>query len=381
MPAARAALYIAIRTVWTAPLEKCAFPCTARRNGAAPKAAAFIEAVAAHAGCTRTPRSLSEGFEMLVMEDVDFTGHTVDHYVILGLIRAGAQGRVYRGRDQVLHREVAIKVLNPATPVHAGSPQDLITEARALSSLNHPNVAGVYDFVTHDRRDFMVMEFIAGATLEDVLAGGPLPFTEVARLGSQLARGLAAAHAAHIAHGDIKPANLKITSSGVLKIVDFGVATRLPAASRPDAASTVSHRVVGTLPYMAPELLHGASPDQPSDIFSVGAVLYEMATGCRAFPQHSLAGLVRAIENGAVTVPSRVNPAVPTGVDRVILRALRNQPSARYRNAVAVAEALESLISMTSRRRTRRAPPPVRNVSALPQGSCVAAAESPAAPR
>src|SRR5919106_4069678 len=127
--------------------------------------------------------------DMEIIKDVDFTGRVVDRYAIVALIRSGAQGSVYRGRDDVLRREVAIKV----------RPHDgLRTEARALSSLNHPHVAGVYDFVTEDYRDFMVMEFIAGATLAEVLAGGPLPPGEVVRLGLQLARGLAAIHSAHL---------------------------------------------------------------------------------------------------------------------------------------------------------------------------------------
>jgi serine/threonine protein kinase len=278
------------------------------------------------------------------MEDVDFTGRTVDHYNIVALIRGGAQGRVYRGHDEVLHREVAIKVLNTSGPFGGEAHHDLITEARVLSSLNHPNVAGVYDFVTQDQRDFMVMEFIAGATLQEVLAGGPLPFIEVARLGAQLARGLAAAHAAAIAHRDIKPANLKITSSGLLKIVDFGLATPLPIEAMLADADTTPGVVAGTLPYMAPEVLHGQPPDERSDIFSAGAVLYEMATGCRAFPQTTLPGLVHAIDTADAVAPSRINPAVPHALDRVIARALMKAPSARYPKAMVLASALEGLL-------------------------------------
>lgn len=282
---------------------------------------------------------------MQAINEEDFTGRTVDHYVIAALIGGGAQGRVYRGRDELLHRDVAIKVLNSNCSIHANSRHDLLAEARALSSLNHPNVAGVYDFVTHDRRDFMVMEFIAGATLREVIASGPVSFSEVVRLGVQLARGLAAAHAAKIAHCDIKPANLKITSSGLLKIVDFGVATRLPSETLLEYAQTTSKNVVGTLPYMAPEVLQGNRPDERSDIFSVGAVLYEMATGRRAFPQSTLPQLVHAIEACNVIAPSTVNPTVPVGLDRVVRRALKKSPSARYQSATALAAALEELVS------------------------------------
>ena len=290
------------------------------------------------------------------MEDVDFIGRTVDHYNIIALVRGGAQGQVYRGRDEVLLREVAIKVLNYGCPLGGETRHDLIAEARVLSSLNHPNVAGVYDFVTQDQRGFMVMEFIAGATLQEVLAGGPLPFTEVARLGSQLARGLAAVHAAAIAHCDIKPANLKITSCGLLKIVDFGLATPLPIEALMADAPTTPGVVAGTLPYMAPEVLHGQPPDERSDIFSAGAVLYEMATGCRAFPQTTLPELVHAIDAADVAVPSRINPTLPAALDRVISRALMKSPWDRQANAWGLAEALEGLLDRRPVMRPRLKP-------------------------
>ena len=284
-----------------------------------------------------------------VEDDVDFTGRTIGRYVIVALIRAGAQGRVYRGRDSILGRPIAIKVLSGDETAVASSRQGLIAEARALSSVNHPSVAGVYDFVRHAQREFMVMEFIAGATLEEVLAGGPLPPAEVARLGAQLARGLAAIHAASIAHCDIKPANVKITSSGLLKIVDFGLARCLPATALVDSASTTAHSIVGTLPYMAPEVLRGQRADDRSDIFSAGAVLYEMATACRAFPQRTLPALIEAIEKDDVTAPSRVNPSVSQTLERVVLRALKKTPSARYQTATALAEALDDLMSNRAR--------------------------------
>lgn len=279
----------------------------------------------------------------LINQNVDFTGRLIDRYAIVALIQSGAQGCVYRGRDDVLRREVAVKV----------RPQDgLLTEARALSSLNHPNVAGVYDFVTQGAREFMVMEFIAGATLAEVLAGGPLPPGEVVRLGLQLARGLAAIHSAHLAHCDIKPANLKITSYGTLKIVDFGVARRLPPGTLIDSAPTTMSTVVGTFPYMAPEVLRGERPDPRSDVFSAGAVLYEMATGCRAFPQQTLPALVHAIEQGEIVPPSLLNPVIPVALDRVVVTALDKQIDRRYENGIELARALDAL-APRRRRRTR----------------------------
>lgn len=276
--------------------------------------------------------------------NVELTGRLVDRYAIVALIRTGSQGCVYRGRDDVLRREVAVKVR-----AHDG----LLTEARALSSLNHPNVAGVYDFVTQEARDFMVMEFIAGATLDEVLAGGPLPPGEVVRLGLQLARGLAAIHSAQMAHCDVKPANLKITSYGTLKIVDFGVARRLPPGALIDSEPNAMATVVGTFPYMAPEVLRGERPDARSDIFSAGAVLYEMATGCRAFPQQTLPALVHAIEHGEIVPPSLLNPVIPVALDRLVMAALARQPEQRYENGIELARALHAL---APRRRRRTQP-------------------------
>ena len=278
---------------------------------------------------------------MDLINNVTLTGRFVDRYAIEALIQSGAQGSVYRGRDHVLRREVAVKV----------RPSDgLLAEARALSRLNHPNVAGVYDFVTQDARDFMVMEFVAGATLADMLAGGPLPPHEVVRLGLQLARGLAAIHSAQLAHCDIKPANLKITSYGTLKIVDFGVARRLPPGALIDSAPTSITSLVGTFPYMAPEVLRGERPDPRSDVFSAGAVLYEMATGCRAFPQQTLPALVRAIEQGEIVAPSRLNPAVPIALDRVVVTALDKHVDRRYENGIEMARAIYVLAPRRRRR-------------------------------
>jgi serine/threonine protein kinase len=278
--------------------------------------------------------------------DVDFTGKTIDRYAILGLIQAGGQGTVYRGRDQWLQREVAIKVLPPRGEADAGPPHALIAEGQRLSQINDPHVAGVYDFVKHDDRDFLVMEFVPGATLHELLKNGPLPLPEILRLGSQLARGLAAAHAARIIHCDIKPENLKIASSGELKILDFGVAARGGRKLVWDDSTTQTPsrgHVSGTVPYMSPEQLRGEVVDERSDIFSAGAVLYEMATGRRSFPHRDLARLVEALQYETPPRPSSINPAVPVALDRVIEKALEKKASARHGSAVELAIALDDL--------------------------------------
>ncbi len=281
------------------------------------------------------------------VQDQDLTGTTVSRYTIVAMIAAGGQGTVYRGRDQQLCRDVAIKVLNPERVPDPAARRRLKVEAQVLSRLNNPYVAGVHDLVTERGRDFMVMEYVPGATLREVLAGGPLPVPEVLRLGRQLARGLAAAHDAYIVHCDVKPANIKITTSGELKILDFGLAKLMPAAAVLDNASRTGSdgAVMGTVPYMSPEGLRGETTDRRIDIFSAGAVLYEMATGFPAFPQRNLARLVEAIQHAEPQAPSVVNPSVPLALENVIVRAMQKEPGARYQHALEMAESLEELTS------------------------------------
>ena len=292
--------------------------------------------------------------------DEDLTGCTIDHYLILALIATGGQARVYRGRDIRLHSDVAIKV--GRIPRVAAGPS-VADEAMTLSRLNHPNVARIYDFITRRSRGFIVMEFVPGATLRAILAGGPLPPSEVVRIGADIARGLAAAHAANVVHGDVKPSNLKITSSGEVKILDFGAATMMPSGDfvhdRTRTSSTLS--IIGTVPYMAPEQLSGDGADGRADIFSVGAVLYEMATGQRAFPQRDLGRLVEAIQHARPIRPTALNPLLPPAVERIITRAMQKNPGARQQSAAELAESLEAL--MDARPSTRFPGTPVRRSS------------------
>ena len=315
---------------------------------------------------------------MAPLDDVDLKGTAVEHYSIVALIAAGGQGRVYRGRDERMRRDVAIKVIRPGRVSDAAARRRLATEAEALSRLRHPHVAGLYDFLTHDGRDFIVMEFVAGATLRDILAGGPLPPFEVARLGSQIARGLAAAHAAHVVHRDIKPTNLKITSSGELKILDFGVARLLPPDATLDQETpgfSSDIEVVGTVPYMAPEHLKGEEADERADIFSVGVVLYEMATGMPAFPHRSMAALIDAILRDDPTPPSVMNPHVPPALERIITKAMQKAPAARHQSANELAAALDALLPAA------RLPHALRDApSASPLEAILASARTAPAP-
>ena len=280
--------------------------------------------------------------------DKDLAGTKVSRYAILDLIGSGGMGRVYRARDEWLQRHVAIKVRNrPPEADRYGEPE--LTEARALSRLSHPHIAAIHDFLSESGRDYIIMEFVPGATVKELLAGGPLPFAEVLRLGKQMMQGLFAAHEAQLVHRDIKPANLKVTAAGDLKILDFGLAELVPSRASNDLGRELSTRshpefgLIGTMPYMAPEQLCGEPADQRSDIFSAGAVLYEMATGRQAFPQTTMALLVDAILHENPVGPSICNALVPPEFDGVVGRAMEKRPSRRYQTALELEAALNGL--------------------------------------
>src|SRR5215471_11621708 len=224
-------------------------------------------------------------------------GKRVSHYKIEEQIGAGGMGVVYRAHDDELQRSVALKVLPPRLLAEESARRRFRKEALALAKLNHPNIATVHEFGNEQDLDFLVTEYIAGETLDQKLANGPLAEKEVVRLGSQLAQGLEAAHAEGIVHRDLKPGNLRITPDGRLKILDFGLAQLLPKAGEADAAATLTQTqaLVGTLPYMAPEQIRGQTPNTRTDLWSVGAVVYEMATGKRPFSDATGPAVVDAI--------------------------------------------------------------------------------------
>jgi eukaryotic-like serine/threonine-protein kinase len=271
----------------------------------------------------------------------------ISHYRIVAKIGAGGMGVVYRAHDEQLERDVALKVLNRGTLANETARQRFRREALALGKLNHPNIETVYEFGSEDGIDFLVMELITGVALHYKLAGGALPEKEVLRLGAQLADGLEAAHAQGIIHRDLKPGNLHITKDDRLKILDFGLAQWIPAADHDNLAITVSkaHDVIGTLPYMAPEQLRGQRADQRTDIYSAGAVLYEMATGKRPHLQTSGPQLISAILERPLTAPSLHNPQITPALDSIIVKALDKDPNRRYQSARELQIDLERLSS------------------------------------
>jgi serine/threonine protein kinase/formylglycine-generating enzyme required for sulfatase activity/dienelactone hydrolase len=274
-------------------------------------------------------------------------GLEFSHYRIIEEIGSGGMGVVYRARDSHLEREVAIKVLTPGTITDETARKHLRKEALALSQLNHPNIATVYDFDTQRGVDFLVMEFIPGITLSEKLPTGPLPEKEVLRLGMQLAEGLAAAHEHGVVHRDLKPGNLRLTSDGRLKILDFGLAKlRQPFAETAATEDSLqSHSISGTLQYMAPEQLSGEGVDTRTDIHAAGFVLYEMATGQRPFAEVSSGQLIGALLRKAPTPPRELNHKVSAELERIIGKCVEKDPENRYQSARELAIDLRRLVA------------------------------------
>jgi eukaryotic-like serine/threonine-protein kinase len=269
---------------------------------------------------------------------------TLSHFRVLEEIGAGGMGVVYRAHDEHLDRDVALKVLPAGMLADESARRRFHREALAVARLNHPNVGAVYEFSGHEGIDFLVMELVAGEGLDTKLRLGPLPIDQVIRLGIQLADGLEAAHAEGIIHRDLKPANLRLTASGRLKILDFGLA-RMQQES--DAAPTMtaarSSEASGTLPYMAPEQLRGNVTDVRSDIYSAGVVLYELATGKRPFGDASGPQLISAILEARPSPPRSRNHGVPLPLEAIILKALDKNPDRRYQSARELRVDLERL--------------------------------------
>jgi TolB-like protein len=282
------------------------------------------------------------------------TGQTFGHYRVQEQIGAGGMGGVYRAHDEHLERDVALKMLPPGFLADETARRRFRHEALALSKLNHPNIATVFDFDTEGGVDFLAMELIHGLRLSDRMQGGPLSDAEIVRLGSQLAEGLATAHAEGVIHRDLKPGNLMITPEGRLKILDFGLAVLV----QPDCEADTTHSleaatVAGTLPYMSPEQLRGLPPDTRSDVYAAGAVLYEMATGRRPFPQSQHAELIGAILHEPPMLPRTRNRGLSAGLERVVMKALDKEPLHRYQSARELLIAIEGAGGVWSGARLR----------------------------
>ena len=274
-------------------------------------------------------------------------GRTLGHYCILRKIGAGGMGIVYLGRDQRLEREVALKVLPEGLLTDEAARKRLRKEALALSKLSHPNIAAVYDFDSEGAVDFLVMEYIEGTSLADRVRCNALSEREVASVGAQIAQALEEAHEHGVVHRDLKPGNILLTPKGRVKVLDFGLARllSLPADSEPTKSITKSHVLAGTLPYMAPEQLRGEVADARSDIHAAGGVLYELATGMRAFREELSSRLIDAILHHPPIPPRAVNSKTSPELERIILKCLEKDPDNRYQTAKDLEVDLRQLAS------------------------------------
>jgi serine/threonine-protein kinase len=278
-------------------------------------------------------------------------GDRLGAYELLAFLGEGGMGEVYRARDARLNRDVAIKVL----PARVSDDPDRLRrfeqEARAASALNHPNILTVYDVGTHEGTRYLVSELLEGQTLGSRIDGRPLPPRKAIDYALQLVRGLAAAHAKGIIHRDLKPENVFVTGEGRIKILDFGIAKLLPAFDRrPNDAETVTTPpattpgvVIGTVGYMAPEQVRGLAADQRSDIFSFGAVFYEMLVGRMAFRRETAAETMTAILTHDPLEPSSSERAWPPDVERILRHCLEKSPDERFQSAHDLAFHLESI--------------------------------------
>ncbi len=269
-------------------------------------------------------------------------------YEIVSPLGAGGWGEVWRARDTRLSREVAIKILPAALAENEKFLARFEREARAISSLNHPSICTLYDVGVENSTHFLVMELIDGESLAERLKKGPLAPDQVLKLGGQIASALDRAHRQGIIHRDLKPSNIMLTRAGA-KLVDFGLAHLSADSPLLEGISqevteaqplTAEGTIVGTFQYMAPEQLEGAEPDARTDIFALGAVLYEMATGQRAFIGGSKASLIAAIISSPVQPISAVVPMTPPALDHIVRRCLEKHPDDRWQSAHDVASQL-----------------------------------------
>lgn len=276
-------------------------------------------------------------------------GQTLGHYRILEKVAAGGMGVVYRARDEQLERDVAVKLLPSGTLSDEHSRRSFRKEALALAKVNHPNIESVYDFGTQEGLDFLVMEYVPGKTLADHLAGGTLPEKEVISLGIQIASALEEAHDRGIVHRDLKPANIALTAKGFAKILDFGLARLLrPTNETTTQTLTDSNAAAGTLPYMSPEQLRGEPVDARSDIYSIGAILYEMSTGRRAFYDALASRLIDAILHQPAVSPRALNARISPDLERIVLKCLDKDPACRYQSAAELLVDLRRLQTTAS---------------------------------
>jgi serine/threonine protein kinase/roadblock/LC7 domain-containing protein len=286
------------------------------------------------------------------------SGTKLGPYEILSPLGAGGMGEVYRARDTRLDRSVAVKILPSHLSEDAEAKQRFDREARTISSLNHPNICTLHDVGHQDGIDYLVMEYLEGQTLADRLSKGPLPVEQVLRYGIEICDGLEKAHRSGVVHRDLKPGNIMLTKTGA-KLMDFGLAkASVPAAASGLTANlssppgshplTAQGTVVGTFQYMSPEQIEGREADARSDIFALGAVLYEMVTGNRAFEGKTAATAMAAVLEREPAAISSMQPMTPPALERLIKTCLAKDPDERWQTAHDVKLQLKQIADGTS---------------------------------
>jgi serine/threonine-protein kinase len=268
---------------------------------------------------------------------------TLGRYRILDRLGEGGMGTVYRALDERLEREVAIKVLRDDLLRDDAARRRFRHEARALSRLNHPGIATLFDFDAQDGVDYLVLEFVPGETLATVLAGGALPEARARAIALGIAEALEAAHEQDIVHRDLKPGNVMITPRGRVKVLDFGLARRVVGAESSATLTAGPGVLAGTLPYMAPEQIAGGTIDPRTDLYALGAVLYEMIAGQPLVSGDSLAVFVHRIVNEPPRSLREIKPGVSLEMAKLVERCLEKNPALRFAGATALARALNEL--------------------------------------
>ena len=283
-------------------------------------------------------------------------GQTISHYTVLEKLGAGGMGEIYKAQDTRLNRFVAMKVMSTANAGDVERRRRFVQEAQAASALNHPNIITIHDVVSTDGLEFMVMEFVSGVTLDDLIPKHGLNAQKSLDIAVQMADALQAAHAAGIVHRDLKPANVMVTGSGLVKILDFGIAKLTgpsPAVRNTDetlpidSPMTVEGSILGTVCYMSPEQAQAKAVDPRSDIFSFGLVLYEMLTGQRAFSGDSALGTLSAILRDEAKPIGVLVQGVPPELEQIVHRAMRKEPDKSWQSMQEMRAALMPLKQKT----------------------------------